>query len=169
MVEESERYLSSGTYDESSKSTQNTVITKEVERLESIKAASISSIVGTLASLPLSLYQATSFTALALHTTIIFIGCALFGVTFRYTIRRDIDNFQLKTGTSAAFGVIRGLAELEAGKHLELNKASFISHAIDGVLFVSESISIFLAAAIALDFCFKMRLLSPFPMEDTQC
>ncbi|KAL0920812.1 hypothetical protein M5K25_009982 [Dendrobium thyrsiflorum] len=166
MVEESERHLSFGEYDKSSELPRNKSISKEVERLESIKAASISSIVGTLASLPLSLYQATSFTVFALHTTIIFIGTALFGVTFRYTIRRDIDNFQLKTGTSAAFAIIKGLAEIEAGKPLELNLASFVSHSIDGAVSVSENIIIFLAAAIALDFCFKMRLLSPFPMEE---
>ncbi|KAI0514298.1 hypothetical protein KFK09_010333 [Dendrobium nobile] len=162
MVEESERHLSF----ESSELPRKKAISKEVERLESIKAASISSIVGTLASLPLSLYQATSFTVFALHTTIIFIGTALFGVTFRYTIRRDIDNFQLKTGTSAAFGIIKGLAEIEAGKPVELNLGSFVSHSIHGAVSVSENIIIFTAAAIALDFCFKMRLLSPFPMEE---
>ncbi|PKU85710.1 uncharacterized protein LOC110096225 [Dendrobium catenatum] len=162
MVEESERHLSF----ESSELPRKKATSKEIERLESIKAASISSIVGTLASLPLSLYQATNFTVFSLHTTIIFIGTALFGVTFRYTIRRDIDNFQLKTGTSAAFGIIKGLAEIESGKPVELNLASFVSHCIDGAVSVSENIIIFVAAAIALDFCFKMRLLSPFPMEE---
>ncbi|XP_020594010.1 uncharacterized protein LOC110034065, partial [Phalaenopsis equestris] len=165
MIEVSERYLASDGSDKSFDLTRNNGIKSEFERLESIKAALVSSSIGTLASLPLSLFQATSFTVFFLHTAIIFIGTALFGVTFRYTIRRDIDNFQLKTGTSAAFGIIKGLAELEAGNHLELSKTS-LSHFIDVALSVSESFIIFLVAAIALDFCFKMRILSPFPIEE---
>ena len=79
------------------------------ERVESIEAAFISALVGTLAGLPISFTQATSSTQLILTLTINFISCALFGVTFRYTIRRDLDNIQLKTGTSAAFGFAKGM------------------------------------------------------------
>ena len=79
------------------------------ERVESIEAAFISALVGTLAGLPISFTQATSSTQLILPLTINFISCALFGVTFRYTIRRDLDNIQLKTGTSAAFGFVKGV------------------------------------------------------------
>lgn len=145
---------------------QNEEACIKIERWESVKAALVSSLIGTLTSLPISAHQATSFTALALHTAIVFITCALFGVTFRYTIRGDIDNIQLKTGTSAAFGFVKGLAELEAGKPLELNAVSFGSHFIDGAVSISENFFIFLAAAIALDFCFKFRFLSSFPIRE---
>ncbi|KAK8916624.1 hypothetical protein KSP39_PZI022434 [Platanthera zijinensis] len=137
---------------------------KELSKVRAMVEESEQSL--TLASLPLSAHQATSLTAFALHTAIVFITSALFGVTFRYTIRGDIDNLQLKTGTSAAFGFVKGLAELEAGKPLELNAVSFGSHFIDGVISVSENFFIFLAAAIALDFCFKFRLLSTFPIRE---
>ncbi|KAG0453205.1 hypothetical protein HPP92_025869 [Vanilla planifolia] len=162
IVEEAERSLSISMDEESS------VFTKEAEaeRWESIKAAGVSSIAGTLAGLPISLYHATSFPELSLHTAITFLLSALFGVTFRYTIRRDIDNFQLKTGTSAAFGLAKGLPGLEPRMLQDLNMESFVPHLIDGAISVSESIFIFLAAAIALDFCFKMRFLSPFPMKN---
>ena len=79
------------------------------DRVESIEAAFISALVGTLAGLPISFTRATSSTQLILTLTINFISCALFGVTFRYTIRRDLDNIQPKTGTSAAFGFVKGM------------------------------------------------------------
>uniref|UniRef100_A0A7N2KVL4 Uncharacterized protein n=1 Tax=Quercus lobata TaxID=97700 RepID=A0A7N2KVL4_QUELO len=61
-------------------------IDRNEERVESIKAAFISALLRIV-----------------------------FGVTFRYTIRRDLDNIQLKTGTSAAFGFVKGLAMLGSG------------------------------------------------------
>jgi hypothetical protein len=84
-------------------------IDRNEERLESIKAALISALVGTLAGLPISFTQVTSSSQLILPVAINFVSCALFGVTFRYTTRRDLDNVQLKTGTSAAFGFVKGM------------------------------------------------------------
>ncbi|XP_030951793.1 uncharacterized protein LOC115975229 [Quercus lobata] len=140
-------------------------IDRNEERVESVKAALISALVGTLAGLPISLTQATSSSELILPLTINFISCALFGVTFRYTIRRDLDNSQLKTGTSAAFGFVKGLAMLGSGPPLELNTGSFLSHAFDGAVYVSENLFLFVFASVGLDYCFKMKLLSPFPIK----
>lgn len=102
-MEEAQKSLSSTFYAKTSGETS-----KNLERLESIKAAVISSMVGTLASLPISLSQATNSKELILHSSVILISCALFGVTFRYAVRRDIDNVQLKTGTAGAFGFVKG-------------------------------------------------------------
>ena len=88
---------------------ENEEIDRNEERVESIKATLISALVGTLAGLPISLTQATSSSELILPLTINFISCALFGITFRCTIRRDLDNIQLKTGTSATFGFVKGV------------------------------------------------------------
>lgn len=140
-------------------------INKDIERWESIKAAAISALVGSLAGLPISFTQVTSSSQLLLPLTVTFISCALFGVTFRYTIRRDLDNIQLKTGTSSAFGFVKGLATLSGGPPLELNTESFLSHAFDGALYVSQNLLIFIFAAVTLDFCFKTRVLSPYPMK----
>ncbi|KAF3325023.1 hypothetical protein FCM35_KLT11180 [Carex littledalei] len=161
MMEEAQKSLPSTFYAKTSGETS-----KNLERLESIKAAVISSMVGTLASLPISLSQATNSTELILHSSVILISCALFGVTFRYAVRRDIDNVQLKTGTAGAFGFVKGLAGFEAGNSLELSTNGLISSSVSGAISVAENIFIFLFAAVALDFCFKVRLLSPFPMED---
>nr|DAD41556.1 TPA_asm: hypothetical protein HUJ06_015879 [Nelumbo nucifera] len=116
MVEEAERSLSINMNDLESavnfKDKKNEGIDKGEERWESIKAASISAIVGTIAGLPISVSQVSSSAQLILPLAITFISCSLFGVTFRYTIRRDLDNIQLKTGTSAAFSFVKGINDL---------------------------------------------------------
>ncbi|PIA34733.1 hypothetical protein AQUCO_03700183v1 [Aquilegia coerulea] len=165
MVEEAERSLSLNSYGTGSTDGE---IDKDRERLESVKAASVSAVVGTLAGIPISLSQVTSTEQLLFPLAITFISCALFGVTFRYTVRRDLDNIQLKTGTAAAFSVVKGLAALGAGPALELNRASFLSHAFDGALYVSESLLVFLFAAVGLDYFFKLNLLSPFPITPSR-
>ncbi|CAN6485048.1 unnamed protein product [Victoria cruziana] len=171
MIEEAESTLSSniGQIDPMNDtfSIETGDIDREAERLESVKASSISAVVGTFAGLPITLAQANSSDELLLRVAVTFISCALFGVTFRYTLRRDLDNIQLKTGTSAAFGFVKGLAELEGVYSLELNEYSLVNCARDAALYVSENAFIFLFAAIALDYCFKMRLLSPFPMRSS--
>lgn len=58
-----------------------------------------------------------------------------------------------------------GLATLGGGPFLELNVDSFISHARDGTIYVSENLLIFAFAAVGLDYCIKTRLLSPFPIN----
>uniref|UniRef100_A0A2N9FZC2 Homer protein n=1 Tax=Fagus sylvatica TaxID=28930 RepID=A0A2N9FZC2_FAGSY len=140
-------------------------IDRNEEKVESIKAAVISGLVGTLAGLPISFTQVTSSSQLILPLAINFVSCALFGVTFRYTIRRDLDNIHLKTGTSAAFGFVKGLAMLGSGPPLELNTGSFLSHGFDGAVFVSENLFLFVFATVGLDYCFKAKLLSPFPIK----
>ncbi|XP_050376758.1 uncharacterized protein LOC126794138 [Argentina anserina] len=168
-VEEAERALSQ-TGDEfgngyASAESENGEIDKDQEKLESIKAASVAAIVGAVAGLPFSFTQVSNSSELILPLGITSISCALFGVTFRYAIRRDLENSHLKTGAPAAFGVVKGLAMLDGGKPLELNTDSLISHAFDGAVYVSENLFVFLSAAVALDYLFKMRLLSPFPIK----
>ncbi|KAM5571295.1 hypothetical protein ABKV19_011748 [Rosa sericea] len=169
MVEEAERALKQ-TGDQfgngyASAESENGEIDKDQEKLESIKAASVAALVGTVAGLPFSFTQVNSSSELILPLAITFISCALFGVTFRYAIRRDLDNGHLKTGAPAAFGVVKGLAMLDGGRPLELNTDSLISHAFDGAVYVSENLFVFLSAAVALDYLFKARLLSPFPIK----
>ncbi|KAL0550568.1 hypothetical protein IC582_015090 [Cucumis melo] len=165
MIEEAERSLAQSEGGNAIRDGEDGGLDRDEERFESVKVASISAIVGTLAGLPIFLNQVNSTSQLLLPTAITFISCALFGVTFRYTIRRDLDNIQLKTGTSAAFGFVKGLATLDGGVPLELSAESFSSHVIDAAVYVSENLYIFICAAVALDYCFKMSLLSPFPIR----
>ncbi|KAK7850095.1 hypothetical protein CFP56_001607 [Quercus suber] len=78
----------------------------------------------------------------------------------------SFDNIQLKTGTSAAFGFVKGiLAMLGSGPPLELNTGSFLSHAFDGAVYVTKNLFLFVFASVGLDYCFKMKLLTPFPIK----
>ncbi|KAK1436111.1 hypothetical protein QVD17_01886 [Tagetes erecta] len=167
LVDEAERSLEVEIEDKNSTmtETEREEMYKNKERFESVKAASVSAIVGTLAGLPISLTQAANTSQLILPSVITLISCALFGVTFRYAVRRDLDNFQLKTGTSAAFAFVKGLATLGGGPPMELEVGSISSHAFTGAVYISENLLIFLFAAVGLDFCIKLRILSPFPIE----
>lgn len=165
MVDEAERSLLMDRVDFREGESEEIEVDKDEERLESIKAALISALVGTLAGFPISFTRVTSSSQLILPVAITFVSCALFGVTFRYTIRRDLDNVQLKTGTSAAFGFVKGLATLGGGPPLELDTGSLLSHAFNGAVYVSENLLIFIFASVGLDFCFKMGLLNPFPIK----
>ncbi|KAF7073778.1 hypothetical protein CFC21_078723 [Triticum aestivum] len=164
MIDEAQCTLTSSLEDRSFWNTSGGEdIDKDSERLESAKAAAISSIIGVLASLPISSYEVHSLPQLFFRSSVVLISCALFGVTFRYAVRRDLDNIQLKTGAAAAFAVVRGLALLESGRPFELSTDALMSLALDGAVSVVGSIFIFLSSAIALDYCFKMGFLSPFP------
>lgn len=163
MVEEAEQSL---TLDGGrGMDSERKVMYKNEERLESIKAALISAVIGTFAGLPISLSRVTNYSELILPLAITFASCALYGVTFRYAIRRDLDDFHLKSGTCAAFGIVKGLATLEGGPPLQLDADSLLSHAFDGAVYVSENLLIFLFAAVGLDFFIKLRILSPFPID----
>ncbi|GKG01510.1 hypothetical protein Tco_0306215, partial [Tanacetum coccineum] len=87
--------------------TEREAMYKNKERHESIKAASIAATVGTSAALPVSLARVADTSHLIIISAITLISCALFGVTFCYVVRRSLDNFQLKTGASAAFGFVK--------------------------------------------------------------
>nr|ABG73469.1 unknown protein [Oryza brachyantha] len=163
MIDEAERSLSSSLEDQSFGDVPSGDIDEDSERLESVKAAAVSSVVGVLASLPISFYEFHDLPQLFVQLSVIFISCALFGVTFRYAIRRDLDNVQLKTGVAAAFAFVRGLAMVESGSPFEMSTDALISLILDGAVSVAENILTFLPAAIALDYCFKMGFFSPFP------
>ncbi|THG12487.1 uncharacterized protein LOC114276651 [Camellia sinensis] len=166
MVEEAQRSLNIDGDDYAIiEEVETEEIDRNEERLESIKAASISALVGSLAGLPIFFTQVTDISQLILPLATTFISCALFGVTFRYAVRRDLDNFQLKTGTCAAFAFVKGVGTVDGGPPLELEIGSFLSHALIGAAYISENLLIFLFAAVALDFCYKMRVLSPFPIK----
>ncbi|CAH1415383.1 unnamed protein product [Lactuca virosa] len=142
-------------------------IYKNKEKLESVKAALISGIVGTLASLPISLTHVTNSYELIVSTAITISICALYGATFRYAVRTDLDDFHLKIGTCAAFGIVKGLATLDERLCLEQEAGNVVSNALNGAVCVSENVLIFIFAAAGLDICYKMGILSPFPVESS--
>ncbi|MEH2295364.1 hypothetical protein [Nostoc sp.] len=78
----------------------------------------------------------------------------LFGVTYRYIIRSD-KNPQLKAGGVLAFGLVRGLTQIELGWNSH-------SRILPFMVLAAESLLWFVFAAIALDIVIKLRWVKPF-------
>lgn len=78
----------------------------------------------------------------------------LFGVTYRYIIRCD-RNPQLKAGGMLAFGLVRGLTQIELGWNSHSTIWPFL-------VLAAESLLWFALAAIALDIAIQLRWVKPF-------
>ena len=78
----------------------------------------------------------------------------LFGVTYRYIIRSD-QNPQLKAGGVLAFGLVRGLTQIELGWNSDSTIWPFL-------VLATESLLWFVLAAIALDIAIQLRWVKPF-------
>ena len=78
----------------------------------------------------------------------------LFGVTYRYIIRDDV-NPHLKSGAVFAFGLVRGLAQVEVG----LSNPNTV---FPVVVMASESILMFAVARVLLDAAIARHWVKPF-------
>ncbi|MCT7981900.1 hypothetical protein NG796_01185 [Laspinema sp. A4] len=78
----------------------------------------------------------------------------LFGVTYRYIIRDDV-NPHLKSGAVFAFGLVRGLAQVEVGLS---NPNSVFPVAV----MATESILMFAVARVLLDAAIARHWVKPF-------
>jgi hypothetical protein len=139
------------------------------ERLESLKAGIIGGVWVCLAfivsSLVNTLVLARYFPILGLENqplnvnfllslAIAFFSGLLFGVTYRYIIRLD-NNPQLKAGGVFAFGLVRGLTQIEVG----WNSTAIL---LPYVVLAFESVLWFAIAAFALDSAMQLSWLKPF-------
>ncbi len=139
------------------------------ERIESVKAGLVTAIAFSIADLTaiflnnlvfanwgiqFRLLQVNSgLDSLVVIATALVSGF-LFGVTYRYIIRGD-RNSHLKDGAVMAFGLVRGLALLEA----TVNKSEqFWSLAI----LITEGIIAFAIARYCLDFALQRKFIKPF-------
>lgn len=129
------------------------------ERIESLKAGLLSAsaavlafaalqVMNTLLTQLLSTWTATTLTtdswvSLIGSLAIAAISGFLFGVTYRYAIRQDT-NPQLKSGVVLAFGMVRGLAQVDTGFGITDTVVPFVLMAV-------ESLVIFGCDRVALD------------------
>ncbi len=97
----------------------------------------------------------------AIRGTIALLGGFLFGVTYRYAIRRDV-NPQLKSGAVLAFGLVRAFGQLDAGLSFEAGKMpglpELLLFAVGGV----ESVVLFAIAGLVLDWAIGRSWIKPF-------
>lgn len=143
------------------------------ERIESLKAGTLAALAVCVAFAAIALVNsqvlATQFVNLAslqvssIDLTLLISGAIailagfLFGVTYRYVIRED-QNPHLKSGAVLAFGLVRGLAQVDVGFNLQGTLWPF------GVLAV-ESILLFAIARFALDAAIRQSWVRPFPSQ----
>ncbi|WP_041233713.1 hypothetical protein [Cylindrospermum stagnale] len=141
-----------------------------VERLESLKAGIIGGLSLGLAFLITSLVNnlvlakyfpilaSQPITLINLHEllsgAIASFSGLLFGVTYRYIIRSD-KNPQLKAGAVFAFGLVRGLTQIEVG----WNVAGTV---FPWMVLALESVFWFVLAAISLDIALQLGWIKPF-------
>lgn len=78
----------------------------------------------------------------------------LFGVTYRYIIRQD-QNLHLNSGAVLAFGLVRGLAQVDVGLGVQAS-------ALELVVVAAENIVLFAATRLLLDWAIARGLVKPF-------
>jgi hypothetical protein len=132
-----------------------------VERIESVKAGSLSGIAAgiayeTIDNLDRWLLGGYSppLISLSLELAIAIAAGFLFGVTYRYIIRTD-RNSHLNSGAVLAFGLVRGLARVDVGG---LEPIQLLANG----LVVLESVALFAIARAAIDYALSVRWIAPF-------
>jgi len=132
-----------------------------IERLESVKALAISAAVGALCLLPISAASEGSLLSLALGCA----TCGLFGVTYRYAVRKDSENIQLKSGVVAAFALARGFGEADV--YIRACDGLSVKVALESALLCGESFVLILFAALGLEAALQRGFVKAFPsIED---
>jgi len=140
-----------------------TAVDDDAERLESGKAAAVGGGAAAAAAAPLALGMAGGLAPLSLASAAA--AGALFAVVYRYASRKDA-NSHLKGGVVAAFGLVRGGAQVEAlasaseGRWAELLSTEVLAKA---AALVGESVLLFALAAAALEVGLSHGWLSTFP------
>lgn len=85
----------------------------------------------------------------------------LFGITYRYVIRED-QNPHLKSGAVLAFGLVRAIPQLEPGISQLMGKIPSWVEIWPFALLGLESLSLFAAAQIVLDWAIARQWVKPF-------
>jgi hypothetical protein len=99
-------------------------------------------------------YSASIQIAIAVSGAIAVLSGFLFAVTYRYVIRHD-QNVHLKSGAVAAFGLVRGLAQLDIGWQSGVAPFPLIA-------LLLESLALFVGVRLALDWAIAHSKVKPF-------
>lgn len=136
----------------------------KVERIESVKAGSLSGITAGISYVAIAMIDrlmlpeySRSLISLSLEAAILIVTGFLFGVTYRYIIRTD-RNDHLNSGAVLAFGLVRGLAQIDVSK-FELSQVW-----LNGLI-VGKSILLFFIARYAIDFALAAGWILPFSQQ----
>jgi hypothetical protein len=138
-----------------------------LERIESIKAGSLGGIAAgivygvTISIDRLLLHESSqSLLSLSLQVAIAIVCGFLFGVTYRYIIRTD-RNDHLNDGAVLAFGLVRGLAQVDVSEFA-------LSQVWVDILIIGKSVVMFAIARYAIDYALKANWVLPFTQSSQQ-
>ena len=136
----------------------------KVERIESVKAGSLGGITAGIGYVSIAMLEVPILSeysrlsiGLGLAAAISIVTGFLFGITYRYIIRTD-RNDHLNSGAVLAFGLVRGLAQIDVSK-FELSQIW-----LDGSI-VAESILLFSIARYVLDRALVAGWVLPFSQQ----
>ncbi|MBE9041872.1 hypothetical protein IQ235_13895 [Oscillatoriales cyanobacterium LEGE 11467] len=148
-----------------------------IERIESLKAGLLGGFAGTIAFLVTAAIDGLTIarselpfqwmsdpeTLLNLVLAIAIAGASgfLFGVTYRYVIRRDL-NPHLNSGAVLAFGLVRGFAQVDATLSGGFEGTASL---LAMVVIVLESIVLFAVAGRMLDWAMERDWIKPFDAD----
>ena len=141
-------------------------VDEDAERVESAKAGAVAAAAGTLLSLPLLLSQSSDAVVAAESVAGVLVSCLVFGVTYRYALRDDLGNEQLKGGVVGAFGLARGLGAADV--YLHGSDAARFETWAEAALLAGEGVLVFAFAAAALEAGFRGGFLRAFPMQKNE-
>ncbi|KAK3268390.1 hypothetical protein CYMTET_23107 [Cymbomonas tetramitiformis] len=144
-------------------------ISEGEERMETAKAGVAAALGGGFAFLPLILSQADLGTAGGLYlfgvsAAATVLSTVLFGVTYRYAVRSDLGNSQLKGGVIGAFGLVRGLGQADVVLQTMGPSGFDLETTLKGFLLMGESMLLFGFAAAAVEIAFQRDIVKPFPL-----
>lgn len=152
-------------------------LSSSLDRIESVKCAIISALSGSFISFPLTLafgyfsdklspqweFQADAMAVILL----------LFGVTYRYTARGNLENPQIKFGVIAAFVITRALSSIDVPSYCVSELDKFLPldcgppfHYLapemiaQGIKTGSQSLLGFAGAAYGIDYCIKKKFIA---------
>jgi hypothetical protein len=138
------------------------VLDEGLERIESVKAGAAGSIAGVVGSIvPVVAlgfrYGFNNDWLFHLETGVILYS--LFGIVYRYAVRRDT-NPSLKQGVVGAFAITQTLSSLSAPDGINMGLVI-----IGGVYLLANAFP-YASAAYAIESCFAQGLISPFPRRE---
>jgi vacuolar-type H+-ATPase subunit E/Vma4 len=135
-------------------------IDEAAEKMESAKAAVLGGAGGGALATPLILSQGGGVVSIGIAA----VSCAVFGVTYRYAVRKDLGNNELKCGLVVAYGLARGLSAADVylrAASLNGDAAGFETYA-QAALLAGQGVLMYAFAALALEQGFSQGFLKPF-------
>ncbi|MEM7796707.1 MAG: hypothetical protein AAF579_19905 [Cyanobacteria bacterium P01_C01_bin.118] len=132
------------------------------ERIESIKAGGVAGLTGLgIGAFLVALHpDVDGFNGYVLRIAVATVTAFLFGVTYRYIVRNDV-NPHLKSGAVGAFALTRSLGQLEGMIPGDLTLADPILLGLP----IAESFGLFMGIRLVLDLGLKQHWFQPFETD----